>query len=120
MEYSLKNDYDSNNQEMTNMKQMVNFSLENNPEPYTHFETINNVNVPVNQALNLEMTRFKDKQNIYRNPNLKIQSSKSAVELQSNSKNFFTQPAKSKQIKKPPVFMNTNAVKFIFFFICNF
>lgn len=110
MNYSLKNDYDSNKQEMINIKKMVNFSLEDNAEPYMHFDTINNVNVPVNQALNLEMTRFKNKQNIYRNPNLKIQSSKSAIELQSKSKNFFTQPAKSKEIKKPPVFMNTNAV----------
>ena len=109
MEYSLFDETES--KEFTKMKNKVNFSLEENPQPFNHFETINNVTVPVNQTLNLEMTRFKDEKNIYRNPNLKNMSSKSAVDPKPNKNDFLSEKPNKNFIKKPPVFMNTNAVK---------
>lgn len=71
---------DKDNAEVTHIRSLVELSLQANSEPVQNFNSINSINVPVNQEVAWELTRFKSKNRVYKNPNLSDIHSKSALD----------------------------------------
>jgi hypothetical protein len=80
MQYSLVQT--QNNKEIENMRDLVELSLQQNNDLPPNFETINSIDVPVNQEIAWEFTRFKSKKRVYKNPNLSEIHTKSQLERQ--------------------------------------
>jgi hypothetical protein len=78
MQYSLV--HTQNNQEIEDMRDLVGLSLQQNNDLPPNFETINSIDVPVNQEIPWEFTRFKSKKRVYKNPNLSEIHTKSSIE----------------------------------------
>ena len=96
--------------EMEKIRNLIELSLQANNELPQTFNSINSINVPVNQEVAWELTRFKSKQSVYKNPNLSEIHTKSALlaeELKKSKKN---------QKKKPtPPPMNSHHGRVIIF-----
>ena len=91
--------------ELEKIREFVELSLQANPDRSQKFSSINSINVPVNQDVFWELTRFKSKDDVYKNPNLSDIHTKSAL-----------QDAKPKGAKKrmvPPPAMHTQQSKVV-------
>jgi hypothetical protein len=102
--------------EIQKIKNLVELSLQQNNELPQTFNSINSINVPVNQEVAWELTRFKNKERVYKNPNLSDIHTKSAL-IQEELKK------KKKQMKKRPLpapKMNTHQSKVFDFSLNNF
>ena len=99
--------YEDQNQSTVSdeMKNKINMSLPTQIEQNCLFETINEVFVPVNKILNLENTRFQNKERIYKNPNLIEQASRSII---IDHKNFSKEKKNNiNSYKEPPKIKTT-------------
>lgn len=78
MQYSLVEA--QNGSEIERVRDMEALSLQPDQDPPPNFQTINSIDVPVNQEIAWEFTRFKSKKRVYKNPNLSQIHSKSAID----------------------------------------
>lgn len=93
MQYSLVEN--KNEVEMSKVKNFVNLSLQSDLKESQNFDTINSINVPVNQQIPWEFTRFKEKGRVYKNPNLSAIHLKSALENKKSRKKRKSRPVKN-------------------------
>lgn len=84
MQYSLVDGTNTN--EIRKLRDCIDLSLQDGNELPPMFNTINSITVPVNQEIGPEMSRFKEKNKVYKNPNLSEIHTKSAIEAE-NLKN---------------------------------
>lgn len=84
MQYSLVQTQNAN--EIEKVRDFVELSLQHDNELDPNFKTINSIDVPVNQEIAWEFTRFKNKKRVYKNPNLSQIHSKSAIQVEPPAK----------------------------------
>jgi hypothetical protein len=100
---------DNNHIELEEIRKFVELSLQNNPELSQRFNSINSINVPVNQDVLWELTRFKSKDDVYKNPNLSDIHTKSALLMESKK-------VQKKKIDPPPTMLTRQTkVPFLFY-----
>lgn len=75
-----------NGDEIERVRDYVELSLQLDNDPQPIFKTINSIDVPVNQEIAWEFTRFKAKKRVYKNPNLSQIHAKSSIEVQPQKK----------------------------------
>ena len=92
MHYSLVQH--QNSKEIKKVRDYVDLSLQDDTEGVQNFNTINSINVPVNQEIAWELTRFKSKKRVYKNPNLSDIHLKSAIEEEKAKKKRKSRPNK--------------------------